>query len=425
MAARTTARRVAAFVALASAASGTGRAVEREPIAAAAPASLSLGVAGAVNEHASIASDGPRVVVTWGATRSGSPTDVFAAFSRDGGATFDAPVRVNDVPGDARVSGEQAPRVALGDGVQVVWATRQAKASVLRRAQMRPQANAFAPATTAHADGLPGARGWASLVTDSRGAVHVAWLDGRGDGPPPPAASGEARARSSMRQDLYQAVWRADGMHHETRIATDVCFCCKTAVAAGPDAAVYVAWRHIYKPNLRDIAVARSTDGGRSFAEPVRVSEDRWAIDGCPDDGPSIAVDARGVVHVVWPTLVSESAGKGIFYSYSTDGGRTFAPRARVDDGSGRAAHPQIAAGGERLFVAWDQARPDAPRDVVLRVVAGEPGSRGWSPRMAAPTTLGQGGMYPSVAATTAGAIVAWTGETADGSDVIRVQRVQ
>jgi len=202
-----------------------------------------------------------------------------------------------------------------------------------------------------------------------------------------------------------------------------VCFCCKTAVAVGPAPSVYVAWRHIYRPNLRDIAVARSTDGGRTFAGPVRVSEDRWAIDGCPDDGPSIAVDARGVVHVAWPTLVSQTAGKGVFYSYSSDGGRTFAPRVRVDDGSGRAAHPQIAVGGERVFVAWDQARPDAPREVLLRVIAGEPGGRGWSPRMAAPTTLGQGGTYPSVAATTAGAIVAWTGETADGAD-IRVQRV-
>jgi hypothetical protein len=411
--------RLVAFAAVAITASAF--ALEREP---AAPP-VTVGVAGATNAHVSIAADGPRVVVTWGATRAGSPTDVFAAFSRDGGATFGAPVRVNDVPGDARVSGEQAPRVALADGVQVVWGTRQAKASLLRRATGRPGDTAFAPATTMHRDALAGARGWASLAAGMRGAVHVAWLDGRGDGAPPPSATdGRARPRPAMRQDLYQAVWRADGTHDETRIATDVCFCCKTAVAAGPDASVYVAWRHIYRPNLRDIAVARSTDGGRSFAGPVRVSEDKWAIDGCPDDGPSIAVDARGVVHVVWPTLVSESEGKGVFYSSSTDGGRTFAPRARVDDGSGGAAHPQIAVAGERLFVTWDQSRGDAPRDVLLRVIAGEPGARTWSARMAPPATLGQGGTYPSVAGTADGAVVAWTAETATGSD-IRVQRVR
>ncbi|HET9317576.1 MAG TPA: hypothetical protein VFQ51_18430, partial [Vicinamibacteria bacterium] len=298
MAPRTRGGRIAtlAVLALATATPGNGHAVEREP-----PAAVSLGIAGAVNAYASVASDGPRVVVAWGATRPGSPADVFAAFSRDGGATFEAPIRVNDVPGDARVSGEQTPRVSLADAVQVVWATRQAKASLLRRATLRPDGNAFLPATTPHADGLTGARGWASVATAARGALHVAWLDGRGDGTPAPAAAdgdGRARPRMAMRQDLYQAVWRSDGTHDETRIATDVCFCCKTSVATGPDGSVYVAWRHIYKPNLRDIAVARSTDGGRTFAGPVRVSEDKWAIDGCPDDGPSIGVDARGVVHV-------------------------------------------------------------------------------------------------------------------------------
>jgi hypothetical protein len=56
---------------------------------------------------------------------------------------------------------------------------------------------------------------------------------------------------------------------------------------------------------------------------PVRVNEDGWAIDGCPDDGPSIAVDAGGVLHIGWPTLVSGTAsGKGIFYSYSSTGYR-------------------------------------------------------------------------------------------------------
>ena len=68
---------------------------------------------------------GSDVVVVW-AARSGDATDVQAAFSRDGGVSFGAPVRVNDTPGDARVSGEQAPRVVLGRGSQVVWESRRA-----------------------------------------------------------------------------------------------------------------------------------------------------------------------------------------------------------------------------------------------------------------------------------------------------------
>ena len=91
---------------------------------------------------------------------------------------------------------------------------------------------------------------------------------------------------------------------------------------------MYVAWRHVYPTNLRDIAVARSGDGGRTFSTPVRVSEDHWEIDACPEDGPSIAVTDDGVLHVAWPTMLQEGVQKkAVFYASSTDGGRTFSPR--------------------------------------------------------------------------------------------------
>ena len=47
-----------------------------------------------------------------GAQASGT-TDVFTAVSRDGGRRFGAPVRVNDIDGDARLNGEQPPHIAL------------------------------------------------------------------------------------------------------------------------------------------------------------------------------------------------------------------------------------------------------------------------------------------------------------------------
>jgi hypothetical protein len=48
-------------------------------------------------------------------------SDIYAATSTDGSMTFGNPVRVNDVPGDARTGGEYAPRVVIGDQIHVVW----------------------------------------------------------------------------------------------------------------------------------------------------------------------------------------------------------------------------------------------------------------------------------------------------------------
>jgi hypothetical protein len=219
-----------------------------------------------------------------------------------------------------------------------------------------------------------------------------------------------------MRQDLFQAVRRPDGTRDEVRVATDVCFCCKTAVAAGPDGALYLAWRHIFPPNIRDIAVARSSDGGRSFNAPVRVSDDGWAIDGCPDDGPALAAGPAGVLHVVWPTQVGSA--KGVFYSFSLDGGRTFAPRVRLDEAGFGAAHPQIAAREGGVTVAWDEGGAASRRVAVRDVVDG--GGGRWSPRLGPMTVVSGGGaaVYPAAEATPAGAVVAWTEQTASGSEI-------
>lgn len=375
-----------------------------------------LGIPGATNSGVSVAAAGSQVVATWAATR-GSSTDIYASFSSDGGASFAPPIRVNDVEGDARVTGEQAPRVRLGQGVEIVWLSKRGGTSLVRAAATPVGQHAFGSAKTVHPENLSGARGWQSLSLDRDGAMHVAWLDGRDA-----HAAEAAGARSSMRQDLFQAVWRPDGTHDEVRVASDVCFCCKTSVASGIDGTTYVAWRHIYPTNLRDIAVARSTDGGKTFNAPVRVSADGWQIAGCPDDGPSIAVDAAGTLHVAWPTMVEgQEPGKGIFYSYSSDGARTFSPRLRVDDGNGAASHPQLAADATGVAIVWDGGSPSR---VYLRDITSQ--AKTWTPRLGAVLTLGEPvrpANYPAVAASATSTVVAWT-ETTDAGSEIRVRRI-
>ena len=51
--------------------------------------------------------------VAWAARTKDGAMDIYAATSRDGGGSFRAPVRVNQVAGQASVSGEQPPRIAL------------------------------------------------------------------------------------------------------------------------------------------------------------------------------------------------------------------------------------------------------------------------------------------------------------------------
>jgi hypothetical protein len=198
-----------------------------------------------------------------------------------------------------------------------------------------------------------------------------------------------------------------------------VCYCCKTAVAVDRRGTLFVAWRHVYPGNLRDIAFSMSRDGGRTFLPPVRVSEDRWRLDGCPDDGPSMAVDQSGRVHLVWPTVVDEHGApvKVLFYSTTNDG-RQFTPRVRVPT-EGQANHPQLALSSDGApLVVWDELRRGGRFLASARVVVDRQGARAITKSS---FLQDERGAYPAVASTREGWLVAWTSGDPTHS-VIRVQ---
>ena len=200
-----------------------------------------------------------------------------------------------------------------------------------------------------------------------------------------------------------------DGTAAPHAVTGGVCYCCKTALVEGAGGAVYAAWRHVYPGNLRDMAFTMSRDGGRTFAPPVRVSEDKWMIEGCPDDGPSMAVDARKRIHIVWPTLVTEGSAAeptiALFYAMSTDG-KSFTVRQRIPT-EGLPHHPRLAIGADGvLTVAWDESASGTRRIAIARAGSDEGGKPRFRRELL--TTTGPA-IYPVIAVTNDGVVAAWT----------------
>lgn len=93
------------------------------------------------------------------------------------------------------------------------------------------------------------------------------------------------------------------------------------------------------------ILVARSSDGGATFGEPVRLDDG--------GDKPYVAVDpVNDNVYVVWQN--GGSSGSGIYFSKSTDSGLTYTPRLEINSGasSGNGAYPAVGPNGE-IYVVW------------------------------------------------------------------------
>jgi hypothetical protein len=445
--------------------------------AAATDREIVLSVAGRSNATPWIAASGRFIAVAWGATTSEGKTDVFIATSRNAGRTFGAPVQVNTQAGEAHLGGEMPPRIAIaatasygGPDVAVLW-TARGDATVIKLARSRDGGHFFGQPITLQSADAAGDRGWPSMTLDDHGVAHAIWLDHRGMAGASHAghaghAAGSAGAAGgagsaggatpprdgaamAQRSGLYYAAAQPSQSDAavtavpERELTKGVCYCCKTSLVAGRDGALFAAWRQVYPGNLRDIAFSLSRDGGRTFTAPTPISRDGWAIDGCPDDGPAMAVDASGTVHVVWPTVVGGAAAgasaadaaepQGALFYTTTRDGRTFTARTRIPTlGSAKPSHPQIAIDHTgRIIIAWDEIangqRVAAARELhIANANANANAAAGaGTPTFGPILTLGSGtaAMYPVLAFTSDGLIAAWT-SGATGASTIKISKV-
>jgi hypothetical protein len=202
------------------------------------------------------------------------------------------PVRV-DPPGTAVASGHQAPGLAVAPdaAVHVSWSSARPAAespfaSDLRLSTSRDGGKSFGPPLRVSAD-LPGARGFEGIAVDAGGGVVLAWIESSEGS----AATLVARIGAGGETTLPPA-----------RLGARTCPCCRIGVAAGPGAHVGVLWRDELPGAVRDMVLARSEDGGRSFAAPQLVHADGWRLPACPHRGGALAFDAQGGALAAWYT---------------------------------------------------------------------------------------------------------------------------
>jgi hypothetical protein len=395
-----------------------------------------IAIAGRTNANPSLAANGRFVALAWGAAGKDGVTDIYVTVSRDAGNTFTAPVQASNATSRASLSGEQPPRVALvprqgtEPAIVVVWTTKGEAGTRIVSAESRDGGKTFAGPTLVPGTDAKGNRGWESVAIERDGRVAALWLDHRetasggmsgahaghaahqpGAHAAQPQTDGVARAQLSK---LFFG--RVSATAAPTAITGGVCYCCKTALVAGADGSLYAAWRHVYPGNRRDIAFTVSRDAGRSFSAPVRISEDQWQLDGCPENGPALAVDTSNRVHVVWPTLVQEAGREtlALFYAMSRDG-RTFTPRVRIPS-AGAAYHPQLTLSSSgTLVVAWEQAGGGPRR---IRLAEASPVTGGTVAFRAVALPGPDAGTYPTLASTPDGIVAVWTSRPGPSSSL-------
>jgi hypothetical protein len=357
-----------------------------------------------------VASEKEAVYVAWvGSEDDGESWDVhLARVLADG--EVQRTVRVNDVPGDAAPH-EQAPaqvRVAHDGTVFVVWQStrwvtgRDFPASDLRLARSSDGGRSFEPAVTVNddADGVPASHTFHDVAVAPDGTILVSWIDGRArareearraleggwsygeplDRPAEEAGGGAGHRHRASAEELPEQeirLARSDdgGRTFAPSVLVDraPCPCCRTSLAVAGDGTVFLSWRKLYQEDVRDVVVVRSRDGGRSFGAPVRVARDDWSIPGCPHSGASLALDGEGHLHVLWYT--GREGSPGVYHAVSTDRGGSFgAARALLTDAWVPVARVAATPSGDAgVWAAWEDRREATRRVGFVRLDDGPP----------------------------------------------------
>jgi len=334
--------------------------------------------------------------------------------SNDGGDTFAPPVLVGEKGALIRSDGEDSPSLAVGrhGGIYVLWEQERPDGGTdLMFARSINGGHRFEKPIRVTDKVKPSDNNFSTLGEAPDGSLYAVWLDGRDPEAGPHGTSAVYLARSSDGGATFGK---------NVCVAPGACHCSRPALAFGRQGEVFVAWRTVFLGNIRDVAVAASTDQGETFGPQVRVARDNWKLEGCPHSGPSLAVKGNRL-YVSW---FSEGTGAnpGVRVAWSDDSGASFAAAHIISGRILDANHPVLSVSEDGRVVLVFQGRDPAKR-------------KGWAPSQAYLAEVSDTGqvstpvpisgrqmsvVYPTVLAGTLGRVfVAWSEPGAKGSQVV------
>ncbi len=316
----------------------------------------------------------PQVVAGAAGDRHVALTDLYVAVSRDGGAVFGPPVRVNPDPGAVWGQAISRPRIvgtANGSWHVAYTANERDEGSTAARLGMRyarsiDGGRSFelsrrlsAPATQDLSailhGGFASAAAFGTIAATPDGSVHAYWIDTRHMTPAQDTAA------------LYGVSSRDDGASFtgpQRVLERGVCPCCQ--LAASPDArrGVLLASRAVRDGDFRPATVARLDPRSTGPIAPVEIGAAPWQIAGCPMKPTVVVAQGDQVFAAV------HSGGEprpGVILSHSRDGGRSFQSLGLVHPEAAVSDAPAMAISGGVVLVAW-HAKVEGPRRVFYRL---------------------------------------------------------
>ena len=307
----------------------------------------------------------------------GSANAIYFSSSTDQGRTFSKPLKVAE-GGPLSLGRHRGPRIAVTPGGFVISAIAGVKGrgadGDLKAWRSADGKTWLGPVTV---NDVPDAtrEGLHAMVSGPDGVLFATWLDLREKG---------TRLYGSVSRD-GGATWSKNVLVYHSAGGT-ICQCCHPSALIDAHGTIYAMWRNALSGN-RDMYLAKSADGGKTFASAEKLGAGSWPLNACPMDGGGLAIGADGKMITVW------RRGTAVFLA-SPGGAET-----KIEAGK----DPALAAGADGIYAVWSTGAALHAR------VPGKP----------APVVLAAEGAYPQLVAVPKGPVLAaWESK---GSIQVRV----
>ena len=190
-------------------------------------------------------------------------------------------------------------------------------------------------------DGTEAEHGFVSMWPAAGGKLGVAWLDGR-------ASAADAAQPHGGGTALRAALFDTNLQRSNEQVVDELaCDCCQTSVAM-TDRGPLLVYRDRGTDEIRDIAATRFD--GSTWSAPRPVHADGWKINACPVNGPSVAADGNDAV-VAWYTAADDVPRVQV--ARSTDAGDTFGEPVVLDQGEAVQGRVAVALDERQAWILW------------------------------------------------------------------------
>lgn len=268
-----------------------------------------------------VTSYGNNVYVTWLSRTTNDVTNVLFAKSSDGGNTFATPIAITTHGGNSGI-----PKIyANGNNVYLIWEDNSAKNFDVYLSTSSDSGNTFdAPVNISNNAGDSGAP---QMIVNGNN-VYTTWMD---------FTPGNFEVMFSKSTDGGQTFTKPINISTD---AQDSGY--PQLVAIGNN--VYITWTNAISDKNYDIFFAKSTDGGKTFSQPLNVSN-TMGLSGWPQ----IAVNSN--VYISW---VDQTPGYyHIYIAKSPDDGNSFESPVDVDSNSSDSWYNKMAVSPNTVYLTW------------------------------------------------------------------------